>query len=48
MSVLLALQHFEVCVTAPGQYVGAYTDDNPLVFLQKVNGKNQIVTVARV
>lgn len=41
LSLILALQHFEVYLTASNHPIVVYSDHNPLVFLQKLKGKNQ-------
>ena len=41
LSLILALQHFEVYVTASNLPIVVFTDHNPLTFLHKLMGKNQ-------
>ena len=41
LSLILALQHFEVYVTASCSPIIVYSDHNPLVFLHKLKSKNQ-------
>ena len=41
LSLILALQHFEVYVTASNLPIVVFTDHNPLTFLHKLKGKNQ-------
>ncbi len=44
LTLILALQHFEVYVTS-GQFpVEVFTDHNPLTFLSKIKNKNQRLT----
>ena len=41
LALILALQYFEVYVTAAKGPIVIFTDRNPLTFLQKVKNKNQ-------
>ena len=41
LALILALQHFEVCVTSSSFPIIVYSDHNPLVFLHKLRSKNQ-------
>lgn len=41
LALLLALQHFEVYVTASNSPLLVYTDHNPLTFIHKMKNKNQ-------
>jgi hypothetical protein len=41
LALLLALQHFEVYVSAAQRPIVVYTDHNPLTFLDKMKNKNQ-------
>ena len=41
LSLILALQHFEVYVTALSSPLVVYSDHNPLVFLHKLRSKHQ-------
>ena len=41
LALILALQHFEIYVTSSSQPTVVYIDHNPLVFLNKIKGKNQ-------
>ena len=41
LSLILALQHFEVYLSTPVIPLTVYTDHNPLVFLNKFKNKNQ-------
>ena len=43
LSLVLALEHFEVYVSASPQSITVYTDHNPLVFINRMKGKNQRV-----
>lgn len=41
LSLVLALQHFEIYVSCGGGDVKIYTDHNPLVFIERFKTKNQ-------
>ena len=41
LALVLALQHFEIYVSAGGYPVTVYTDHNPLTFLHRLKNKNQ-------
>jgi len=41
LSLLLALQHFRVYLEAPLKEILVYTDNNPLVFINKMKDRNQ-------
>lgn len=41
LSLVLALEHFAVYTSASPQPIIVYTDHNPLVFINKMKGKNQ-------
>ena len=41
LSLILALQHFEVYVTSSSLPITVFSDHNPLVFLHKMKNKNQ-------
>ena len=41
LSLVLALQHFEIYVTSGGRTITVFSDHNPLVFLNKMKNKNQ-------
>ena len=41
LSLILALQHFEVYVTSSSLPIIVFSDHNPLVFINKLKGKNQ-------
>lgn len=41
LALILALQYFEIYVTAAKEPIVVFTDHNPLTFLHKVENKNQ-------
>lgn len=41
LSLILAINHFEVYVSMGGQQLTVYTDHNPLTFLDRLKNKNQ-------
>lgn len=41
LALILAVQHFEVYLSAVGGPITVYTDHNPLTFLDRMRGKNQ-------
>ena len=41
LALVLALQHFDIYVSAGGYPVTVYTDHNPLIFLHRLKNKNQ-------
>ena len=41
LAMVLALQHFDIYVSAGGYPVTAYTDHNSLIFLHRLKNKNQ-------
>ena len=41
LSLILALQHFEVYLTSPSSPIVVFNDHNPLTFIYKMKNKNQ-------
>ena len=41
LSLILALQHFEVCLTSSFSPIVVFSDHNPLTFIHKIKNKNQ-------
>ena len=44
LSLILAIQHFEVYVSSSKSSVVVFTDHNPLTFIKKFSNKNQRLT----
>ena len=41
LSLILALQHFEVYLTSSPSPIVVFSDHNPLIFIHKMKNKNQ-------